>query len=67
VGIPKDVLPELFEKHRQLDSSMARSYDDIGLGLFIAKKLTEALGGELNVTSHSGMGITFTVALPLES
>lgn len=67
VGIPKDVLPELFEKYRQLDSSMARSYDDIGLGLFIAKKLTEALGGELNVTSHSGMGTTFTVALPLES
>jgi signal transduction histidine kinase len=65
VGIPEHVFPVLFEKYRQLDSSVARSYDGMGLGLFIAKKLTEALGGELNVTSHPGIGSTFTVALPL--
>lgn len=67
VGIPKHVLPVLFGKYRQLDSSIARTYDGMGLGLFIAKKFTEALGGELNVTSHPGRGSTFTVALPLES
>jgi signal transduction histidine kinase len=67
VGIPKQVLPVLFEKYRQLDSSIARTYDGMGLGLFIAKKLTEVLGGELNVTSHPGIGSTFTVALPLGS
>jgi signal transduction histidine kinase len=65
VGIAEHVFPVLFEKYRQLDSSIARSYDGMGLGLFIAKKLTEALGGELNVTSHPGIGSTFTVALPL--
>jgi len=64
-GIPEQVLPVLFEKYRQLDSSIARIYDGMGLGLFMAKKLTEALGGELNVTSHPGIGSTFAVALPL--
>ncbi|MGE5302887.1 MAG: GAF domain-containing sensor histidine kinase [Alphaproteobacteria bacterium] len=64
-GIPEQVLPVLFEKYRQLDSSIARIHDGMGLGLFIAKKLTEALGGELNVTSHPGIGSTFTVVLPL--
>lgn len=64
VGIPEHVLPVLFEKYRQLDSSIARTYDGMGLGLFIAKRLTEVLGGELNVTSHPGRGSTFTVALP---
>ncbi|MGE5816878.1 MAG: sensor histidine kinase, partial [Deltaproteobacteria bacterium] len=67
VGIPNHVLPMLSEKSRQLNSSIARTNDGMELGLFIAKKLTEALGGELNVTSHSGIGSTFTVVLPLES
>ena len=67
MGIPEHVLPALFEKYRQLDSSIARVYDGMGLGLFIAKRLTEALGGELNVTSHPGRGSSFTVALPLNS
>ena len=64
VGIPQHVLPVLFEKYRQLDSSIARSYDGIGLGLFIAKRLMEVLGGELNVTSRPGIGSTFAVVLP---
>jgi signal transduction histidine kinase len=67
MGIPEHVLPLLFEKYRQLDSSMARAYDGMGLGLFIAKKLTEVLGGELKVMSRPGTGSTFTVALPLAS
>ena len=65
VGIAEHVLPVLFEKYRQLDSSIARTYEGMGLGLFIAKKLTGLLGGELKVMSRPGMGSTFTVALPL--
>lgn len=67
LGIAENVLPLLFEKYRQLDSSTARSYEGIGLGLFIAKKLTEVLGGELKVLSRPGIGSTFTVVLPLRS
>jgi signal transduction histidine kinase len=65
VGIPNEILPVVFEKYRQLDHSIARTYDGMGLGLFIAKKITEMLGGELKVTSERGKGSTFTVALPL--
>lgn len=65
VGIPNDALPGVFEKYRQLDGSMARMYDGMGLGLFIAKKFTEVLGGELKVASEPGKGSTFTVALPV--
>jgi signal transduction histidine kinase len=65
VGIPHDALAGVFEKYRQLDGSIARMYDGMGLGLFIAKKFTEMLGGELKVTSEPGKGSTFTVALPV--
>ncbi len=65
VGIPKEALPSVFEKYRQLDSSIARMYDGMGLGLFIADKLTKMLGGELKVASEPGKGSTFTVALPV--
>jgi signal transduction histidine kinase len=65
LGIAENVLPQLFEKYRQLDSSIAWAYEGVGLGLFIAKRLTEMLGGELKVVSRPGIGSTFTVVLPL--
>jgi signal transduction histidine kinase len=65
IGIASDVLPVVFDRYRQLDGSINRSYDGLGLGLFIAKKLTELVGGRLNVTSELGKGSTFTVTLPV--
>ncbi len=65
VGISKDALRIVFEKFRQVDASMTRKHDGMGLGLFIAKKLTEILGGELGVTSEPGKGSTFTVTVPM--
>ncbi len=64
VGIPNDALPSVFEKYRQLDGSMARMYDGMGVGLFRANKFTAMLGGELKVESEPGKGSTFTVVLP---
>jgi signal transduction histidine kinase len=65
VGIAPEALPFVFEKFRQSDSSMTRSHGGVGLGLYIAKKFTELLGGELSVRSQLGIGTTFTVALPV--
>jgi signal transduction histidine kinase len=65
VGIPNAALPTIFEKFQQLDSSVTRPYAGLGLGLYIAKKFTELLGGELSVSTELGKGSKFTVALPV--
>jgi GAF domain-containing protein len=64
VGISSEMLPLIFDKFRQVDSSDTRSYEGVGLGLFIAKKFTELLGGTIGVESEPGRGSTFTVIFP---
>jgi signal transduction histidine kinase len=64
IGIPAEMLPFIFDKFRQGDSSDKRSYDGIGLGLYIAKEFTRLLGGDINVQSVPERGTTFTVKLP---
>lgn len=66
VGIPHEVLPFVFEKFRQSDSSMTRSHGGVGLGLYIAKKFTDLIGGELSVRSEFGKGSIFTVSVPAD-
>ena len=64
-GIAADFLPRVFEPFRQADASHTRAHGGLGLGLAIAKRITEMHGGE--VTAHSdgvGRGATFTVRLP---
>ena len=65
VGIPPEALAFIFEKFRQSDSSGTRAFEGAGLGLYIAKKYAELLGGDLTVTSELGKGSTFTLTLPL--
>jgi signal transduction histidine kinase len=65
VGIPTEALSFIFDKFRQSDSSGTRAFDGAGLGLYIAKKYADLLGGELTVISEVGYGSTFTLKLPL--
>ena len=56
----------IFEKFYQADASTTRSHGGAGLGLAIARDLAELLGGYLSMTSESGQGATFTLALPVQ-
>jgi CheY-like chemotaxis protein len=65
-GIDPAFLPHVFERFRQADGSHTRRYRGLGLGLAIARYLTEEHGGTLIAHSDGpGRGSTFTVRLPL--
>jgi two-component system OmpR family sensor kinase len=62
-GIPPEHLPRVFDRFYKVDSARA-GHPGSGLGLSIAKAITERLGGAISVTSRPGETI-FLVRLPL--
>jgi len=62
-GIPPEDLPMIFERFYRVDKSRTRATGGSGLGLTIAKRIIEAHGGSLEVTSQLGKGSTFTFSL----
>jgi PAS domain S-box-containing protein len=67
-GIKPDFLPYIFDSFRQEDGAITRKFGGLGLGLAIARHLTEQHGGTITVeSSGEGQGATFTVSLPLQS
>jgi signal transduction histidine kinase/CheY-like chemotaxis protein len=66
IGIPPEALPELFSPFFQADQSSRRRHAGTGLGLAISKRLVEAMGGVLSVTSEVGKGAMFGFCVMLE-
>jgi PAS domain S-box-containing protein len=65
-GINPDFVPYVFDRFRQADSSITRTYSGLGLGLAIVRHLVELHGGTVRADSEGeGKGATFTVKLPL--
>jgi signal transduction histidine kinase/DNA-binding response OmpR family regulator len=65
-GISPDFLPHVFERFRQADGSITRTYGGLGLGLAIVKHLMELMGGTVSVSSEGEeRGATFKLRLPV--
>lgn len=63
-GIAEEDPPFVFERFWQAEKSRNRKTGGSGLGLSVARKLTEAHGGAMTATGAPGRGATFTLRLP---
>lgn len=66
-GIDEALLPRIFDRFFQVDSSSTRTHGGLGLGLAIVKSLVDLHGGEISVISRKGQGATFVIKLPIAS
>jgi signal transduction histidine kinase/DNA-binding response OmpR family regulator/HAMP domain-containing protein len=65
IGIENDQIKFIFDEFRQVDASNARKYGGSGLGLSIARKYSDMIGGKILVESIKGEGSEFRFVLPL--
>ena len=66
IGIKPEYVKTIFQPFDQADASTTRQFGGTGLGLFIAKQLVDAMGGDLGVDTAPGQGATFSFRIPLK-
>jgi len=67
IGIPRDMLEDIFERFTQADAAISRRFGGSGLGLSISRRLVSLMGGEITVRSQEDRGSCFSVSLILEA
>ena len=64
IGIPTEDIPHLFQKFYRVDNSDTREIGGTGLGLYLSRRLAEAISGNLRVESKYKEGSTFYLEIP---
>ncbi len=67
IGMSEDQQLKIFDAFAQADTSIARRFGGTGLGLSISRQLTEAMQGQLSVSSEPDVGSTFRISLPFNN
>ena len=65
IGMSEEFLERIFDEFSQENNGARTSYKGTGLGMAIAKKYVDLMGGKIEVSSRQGVGSTFTVEIPL--
>ena len=66
IGIPKDKQELIFQRFRQVDTSLTKEQEGSGIGLSLVKSLVDMHGGTISVESEYGKGSKFIVRLPVK-
>jgi PAS domain S-box-containing protein len=67
IGIHKDKQDIIFDRFRQVDQSLSRTYPGSGIGLSLVKLLVEMNGGKISVQSEYGNGAEFIIEMPIRT
>jgi PAS domain S-box-containing protein len=62
-GVPRDAAERIFSPFEQIDVSSKRKHGGLGLGLYIARRLAVAMGGDIDLETRPGLGSCFTVRI----
>jgi two-component system, OmpR family, sensor histidine kinase VicK len=65
IGIPKEFIPELFNKYSKTSRQGTNNEKSTGLGLYISKGIIDQHGGAIKVTSEVGKGTRTKIVLPI--
>jgi signal transduction histidine kinase len=64
IGIEKNKMDSIFEPFQQVDTSTHRSFSGLGLGLTVARRMAELIGGTLEISSEAGKGTHVLMKFP---
>jgi signal transduction histidine kinase len=64
LGVPEELRDRIFDAFTQTDGSITRSHEGLGIGLFLARRIMRAHGGDLMYAPRPGGGSSFTLSFP---